>query len=453
MKQRRTYFSTRDLLLMAALAALGGVAGTYINAVGDVLQSALGFSGGFQWAAGLHVLWLVLAVGLTGKLGAGTVTGLLKGGVELLTGNTHGLLVVLVDLVAGVLVDVGFLPFRRRNSLPAYALAGGLASASNVFVFQLFAALPADVLAYGALFLVGGVAFLSGVLFGGVLGWVLANALRRSGVVKDQPPAVVGRHAVPIFLACAGLLSVVLAVYLRGALRGPAAVHVGGAVEAAYDFPRDNGDLATVTAEAERSGVKSRYTGVPLNEMLARARPLAGADLVLVRASDGYSFFVGMDEVADNPALLLAASGEGKDAAYDLVGPRNQKAWVRGVQDISVIGSSVLPVSGALDAPQPFDPSDWQFQMDSTRLDLGQGARKLQGAPLGKVLESMQIRSDATSVLLQTGADPVEIPLSVLLEDDEVRIFSTFEPGAVSFAVARMDGEVIAPHVQAIEVR
>jgi hypothetical protein len=55
-EQRRTYFSTRDLLMMAALAALGGVAGTYINALGDVFQSVLGFAGTTQWAAGLHVL-------------------------------------------------------------------------------------------------------------------------------------------------------------------------------------------------------------------------------------------------------------------------------------------------------------------------------------------------------------------------------------------------------------
>ena len=50
---------------------------------------------------------------------------------------------LLVDVVAGLLVDLGFLPFRDKNSLPAYALAGGLASASNVFVFQLFASVPA----------------------------------------------------------------------------------------------------------------------------------------------------------------------------------------------------------------------------------------------------------------------------------------------------------------------
>ena len=36
MSDKGYYFSTRDLLMMAALAALGGVTGTYVNAVGDL---------------------------------------------------------------------------------------------------------------------------------------------------------------------------------------------------------------------------------------------------------------------------------------------------------------------------------------------------------------------------------------------------------------------------------
>ncbi|NLF15454.1 MAG: ECF transporter S component, partial [Anaerolineaceae bacterium] len=249
MAQRRTYFSTRDLLMMAALAALGGVVSTYVNAVGDFFQSILGFAGTSQWAAGLHVLWLTLAVGLTGKQGAGTITGLLKGGVELLTGNTHGLLVVLVDLVAGLLVDLGFLPFRNKDSLGAYGLAGFIAAASNVFVFQLFASLPADVLAYGALLIVGAIAGLSGLLFGGLVSRGLVNALRRAGVVKDRAPAPVGRRIYPLFLGIGALLAVFLFVFLRGALRGPATVHIGGAVEAPFDYPLEHDDVESVTRE------------------------------------------------------------------------------------------------------------------------------------------------------------------------------------------------------------
>jgi ABC-type thiamin/hydroxymethylpyrimidine transport system permease subunit len=453
LSQRRVYFSTRDLLMMAALAALGGVVSTYVNAIGDFFQSIFGFAGTTQWAAGLHVLWLTLAVGLTRKQGAGTITGILKGGVELLTGNTHGLLVVLVDLVAGLLVDLGFLPFRDKDSLAAYCLAGGLASASNVFVFQLFASVPADTLAYWALLLVAGVALLSGVLFGGVLSRALVSALRRAGVVKDQPPAPMGRKAYPIFLASAGLLTVALVIFLQQALGGPATVHVGGAVEAPYNYPTAHGDLGATTAEGTLREVTAKYNGVPVRDLLARAQPRSGASLLLVRGSDGYAFFISLDEVRGNDALLLSPQGEGDEVSYNIVGALNSKAWVRGVEELVVVGAATLGVSGALNAAVPYDPDDWQFEMDSTRLDLGDGPRKLQGVPLGKVLAGMEPQAGATTVMVYTNGESLSLSLADLLADDDLRLFTVIGQEDVAFALARMDGEVLAAQVTGIEVK
>lgn len=452
MSRRQTYFSTRDLLMMAALAALGGVVSTYVNAIGDVVQSVLGFAGTTQWAAGLHVLWLTLAVGLTRKLGAGTVTGLLKGGVELLTGNTHGLLVVLVDVVAGLLVDLGFLPWRKRDSLIAYSLAGGLASASNVFVFQLFASVPTDTLAYGAILLVAGVAFLSGVLFAGVLGRGLLRALRQAGVVKDAPPIAEGRVARGVVLVVA-LLTLGLGFYLHGALRGPAAIHIGGAVAAPYDFPTEHGDLATTTAEGTLRDVTTEYDGIPVRDLVARAEPQAGASMLLIHASDGYVFFVSMEEVRDNDALLLSPQGEGDQVSYNIIGATNSKAWVRGVTDLTVIGTTTLEVTGALDAPAPYNPNDWQFEMDAARLDLDDGPRKLQGVPLGKVLASMAPQAEAEMVVIQTESEPLTLPLDEVLDDTDVRLFTVIGEADITFALARTEGEVLAAQVTGIEVR
>ncbi len=42
---RRYYFSTRDLLMIAVLAALGGVASTYIQTLANAVHAALGFPG------------------------------------------------------------------------------------------------------------------------------------------------------------------------------------------------------------------------------------------------------------------------------------------------------------------------------------------------------------------------------------------------------------------------
>ena len=453
MDQRRAYYTTRDLLMMAALAALGGVVSTYVNAIGDFFQSIFGFAGTTQWAAGLHVLWLTLAVGLTRKQGAGTITGILKGSVELLSGNTHGLLVVLVDIVAGLLVDLGFLPFRKKDSLAAYCLAGGLASASNVFVFQLFAAVPVDTLAYWAVLLVAGMAFLSGVLFGGVLSRGLLNALRRAGVVKDAPSVPMGRQTYPIFLVVVALLTVVLTVYLRGALQGPATVHIGGAVAAPFDYPLEHGDLAQVTADGTLRGVTSRYTGVRLQELLARAQPQPSASLFLLRGADGYGFFVSMSEMQENEALLLAPQGEGNDASYNIVGPRNSKAWIRGVKEIIALGTSTLPVSGSLARPEPFDPDDWQFEMDSTLVELENGAEKLQGVSLGAVLETMGPVSGAQTVVIHTANEALSLPLDQVLGDNDLRLFTLIGETDVSFVLGRMDGQVLAAPVTGIEVQ
>jgi DMSO/TMAO reductase YedYZ molybdopterin-dependent catalytic subunit len=123
------------------------------------------------------------------------------------------------------------------------------------------------------------------------------------------------------------------------------------------------------------------------------------------------------------------------------------------VKELIVIGSSALEVTGALTSPEPFDPNDWQFEMDSTALDLGQGARKLQGAPLGKVLQEMKPRPEAAEVVLYTGGDPVTLSLADVLSDDAVRIFTVVDPQGVWFAIARMDGQVIVPQVTRVEVK
>lgn len=453
MARRPFYFSTRDLLMMAALAALGGVTSTYINALGDLVQSVVGFVGTTQWAAGLHVLWLVLAVGLTRKQGAGTLTGILKGAVELLSGNTHGLLVLLVDLSAGILVDLGVLLFRKKDSPVALAIAGGLASASNVFVFQLFASLPADLLAYGALLIVALVAFVSGVLFAGLLGHVLINTLRRSGVVKDHAPVSMGRTWYGVFLLLAAFLTIGLGLYLRHALRGPATIAVHGQVQAPFEYPRENNDLPEITAEGTLRGVSSRYTGVALKELIARAQPGSDAQLILIQASDGYAFFISMEELQRNASLLLTTETEDEKASFNIVGPENSKAWIRGVSEIIVVGSTTVEITGKVERPEAYMPGDWQYEMDGVSLDFGSGSRKVQGAPLSKVLQTLQPLPEASTVLLEGNEGQISLPLSEILADEEIRIFTVIGADGLSFAIARMDGTVLLKQVNRIVVQ
>jgi ABC-type thiamin/hydroxymethylpyrimidine transport system permease subunit len=447
------YFTTRDLLLMVTLAALGGITSTAVNALGDSVQSLLGFAGTTQWAAGLHVLWLTLAAGLTGKLGAGTLAGLLKGGVELFTGNTHGVLVILVDLVAGVLVDLGMLPFRRKDRLLPFAISGGLASASNIFVFQLFASLPADVLAYGALALIGLVAGISGALFAGVLGFWLLSSLQRSGVVKSRTPAPIPRGVRLLFLALVLPMVVGLTAYLRGELRGPTSIMLTGAVANPFSFPDELDSLNEVTRQVDRQGVAVSYSGYPLADMLDYARPDPSASKVLIFASDGYAFFLSMEELEENSSILLSPQEVKGEVSFDVVGPDSSKAWVRGIEKLVVIGDSMLPLRGLLDSPGGFDPQDWLDAMDSVALDLSIGSVKVQGVPLGKILAGEDLLAEASQAVVVTTEGELVLDLRMVLADDDLRIFSLVMEDGIHFVLARMSGEVLAEQIVSIEVR
>lgn len=454
MSRDRYYYSTRDLLLMAALAALGGLASTYINFIGDFFQSFLGFAGTTQWAAGFHVLWLILAVGLTKKQGAGTITGVLKGAVELFSGNTHGLLVVLVDIVAGVLVDLSLLPFRKRHHWLAYAVAGGIASASNVFVFQLFAAVPADILAYGVLGFIGLMAFISGVVFAGILGYALLTTLRRSGVVKDQEPQTMKPSVLGIFFTGSLVLAAGIFGYLKITQSGAGSVDINGAVDSPYQFNATDTDIEEITTEVSQGSVSVSYRGYLLQDILQEAQPNPGFDLVLLQASDGYEFFITKSELEENGGLLLQAQGKGDKMVYSMVGPRTKKAWVNGVVEITLVESTPLELFVEGQEPRAFKPGAWVQDMDSTNLDVGYGPNKYQGVPLNLIFSSgLEDESLSELVLVAGDGEQVSLPVEKVRTDEGVRLFVILEEGSVSYAAAHMSGEVYLTDVKQIRLR
>jgi len=268
------------------------------------------------------------------------------------------------------------------------------------------------------------VAGLSGVLFAGVLAHTLIGALRRAGVVKDRPEPTMPRRVYRIILIVAAVLTVAFGVFLRSVLQGPPTIDVSGAVEEPYEFPTEAGEMESITTEGTLRDVTRSYTGVPLREIIARAQPEENAEMVLVTASDGYAFFIGMDEVRSNENLLLAPQGQGDDASYNVVGAENSKAWVRSVSEMTVVGASTLEITGAFADPAAYDPDDWQFEMDAVSLDLGDGPQKVQGAPLSKVLASMSPTNDASTVALQTPEGDETLSLTNVLSTDKIRLFT-----------------------------
>ena len=446
------YFSTRDLLIMAVLAALGGVTSTYVNTIGDATQAALGFPGATQWAAGFHTIWIVLAMGILRKTGAGTVMGILKGSVELMSGNTHGVIILLVNLVAGLLVDFGFFIFRNKRSLAPYLVAGGLSAGSNVIVFQLFATLPTNILALSAILILTLVATLSGIIISGLTAFFLVNALIKANVIR-LPEKRIQNHKIGWYiLGGVSILAVLLTVYLQFALKGSPTIQISGAVENPYEFPNQSFHPVRVTRHMDYRGVQTEYTGYPLLDLIRYAQPSSSADTLLIEASDGYAFLVNFEELNKNPNILMVQQGRGENVTYDLVGPISSKAWVRNVVEITISMTQGLQIQLFGEEAFIFGPDDWLSDMDSTQVLLPAGPEKLQGVPLWKIIAPLVDNEGQLVINVHADQETRTFAWQDIDGDQNLRIFTVIGEEGFTFALGTMSGDVFIYPIAWIEV-
>lgn len=347
-KRPAYYFTTRELVIIALISALGGVLSTYVGYLGNLVNKLFGVPfGAGQFMAGLHVFWFILVRGLIRKNGAGTAAGLLKGVVEMLAGSVHGVVIVIVSLVQGLAVDVVMALLRRGNTC-TFAVAGGLSSATNVFVFQVFylGQVPLEYILLIAL-----LALVSGIVFGGYFGAGVVDLVTRQGIINvatendktrsgADPPAVRLRVAASIVFALAlagGAVYYYVAVH-QPFWSGPVC-RVEGKVDQPYDYRWTDFANLEVTVNAELKGQVTYqpardYTGVPLKDILARAKPREeDAAQVKVIASDGYEVVFDLNDVMGDDALILVP----EDESYRVVGANYEGGyWVRKVSRLVV---------------------------------------------------------------------------------------------------------------------
>lgn len=318
--ETRHRFDVRDIVLMALLAAVGGVLSTYIGYLGNLVNRVFGVPfGAGQLISGLHIVWPLLARALVGRFGAGTLTGLTKGAVELFTGGTHGVVILLVSAVEGLFVDLG-LGVTRRRGLLITMIAGALASASNVLVFQAiyFSGVAASFLA-----LMVSAALVSGAVFGGYLAWdiervlVASRLIRPTDLVSPGARRRIGWRHVATLAIVFGFLAGGVYFYLRvyDPFPSPGAATIAGAVEAPYEFVYGEWKAEERTVRAELRGSvtyvpPTDYTGIPMTLVLERASPSADAATVRVIAPDGYEARFALSELMDNSDVLLTLDGD-----------------------------------------------------------------------------------------------------------------------------------------------
>lgn len=315
------YFSTRDLVTIAVLSALGGALSTFVGYLGLLLNTTLGTPfGAGQFLSGLHVFWIILAAGLIRKPGVATATGFLKGFVELFTGSTHGLVIILVSLIQGIIVDIGFYAIRQRDSLPLYCIIGGFAATSNVLVFQLFYFSGAPFIFLLLLILL---AFSSGIIFAGYFGNATTNLVLSSRIIRSPnngPPQIprtslwrrVGPYRLSGLLFLIGLAfgASLYGVFVWRPVIDPLSCEVVGQVAQPFQFSYLSFVDQEVTIEAELIGVVTHlplqnYTGVPLSLILSEAQPLGSANTLYVIASDGYSVSLILSEILSDSEIIL----------------------------------------------------------------------------------------------------------------------------------------------------
>jgi ABC-type thiamin/hydroxymethylpyrimidine transport system permease subunit len=156
-------FKTRELAMIIILSALGGAVSVPIGYAGNLLKALpiLPF-GTPQILSGIHILWILLAGLLIKKTGAATLTGAVKGLVELSLFSFHGIQILPISIVEGIVAEV-VLYVPGKGSSVKTAIAGGLSSSSNVMVMWLLLlqSLPLSVIAFMWL-----LSFISGLAVG-----------------------------------------------------------------------------------------------------------------------------------------------------------------------------------------------------------------------------------------------------------------------------------------------
>jgi len=185
-KPSRTGWSVADIVIASVIAVVSGVIFWAWNFSYVGIQFLWA---GFPPASGLVLgMWLfpaVLGALIIRKPGAALYCEIVAAVVEMLMGSHWGMTVLLSGLVQGLGAEAAFAAFRyRRFGLPA-ALLGGFGAALFAAVNALFVVnwYPAYTLPMKFAYM--GFAVVSGLVIAGLLSWVVARALARTGALSS----------------------------------------------------------------------------------------------------------------------------------------------------------------------------------------------------------------------------------------------------------------------------
>lgn len=176
-------YTTRDIVIIAVIAAIAGVVNTGIGNLWYLANSSLGPMGGallqgaFMWAY-ILVMWLVR------KPGAALFLGLIETAVEILLGNASGIGTLGWGVTQGLGVEIVMAMSNYQNYSIWAALAAGAAASQfgTVWTAILFGWDPATA---RDVWMAVPINLISGVVISGLLGYWLARNLARTGLIRS----------------------------------------------------------------------------------------------------------------------------------------------------------------------------------------------------------------------------------------------------------------------------
>jgi hypothetical protein len=255
-----------------------------------------------------------------------------------------------------------------------------------------------------------------------------------------------------IIIASALLITMIGGSYIYNSQTEVSNIVITGDVKNPYEYPASEYSPEFVEREIESNGVARKYEGILLKDIVDHAGPLTGDGVVMIEATDGYSFFVSMQEIETNENLLINIAETKDGAVYNVVGPVSSKAWVRGVSRIVLLPKDTIEISGNAAAPYTFAPQDWQDKMDSIYFSIDETQEKLQGVPLAELVNAAEPTEADYRVTLANNEDSLEITSDELIDNTDIRVFTFPKESGFEFLLGKMDGSILLRYITVIQI-
>jgi len=181
-KSGKKKLTNLDLLYSSIIGVLGGVISSLIP-FGLIIKVFYPLTGGTQLVSGHHLIWAAIVYGLTLKKKNILLTMIFKGLIEFLLGDAWGVIIILVNIMEGACLALGFFLMEKigeGDTNLGWAIAGGI---GNVVQAPFFWIINMRWHLHWILWVLAiSFAFISGMLITGLLGKFTKFILIKAGV-------------------------------------------------------------------------------------------------------------------------------------------------------------------------------------------------------------------------------------------------------------------------------